>query len=97
MRSFDRRLARLEVAQPRQYADVLALIARHAYYDEITPNEQARFCEYCGLQKRAFEDCNTMVLGNCHIMLEKVDKPTPEEFEQLIIDIEHYVKYGGSL
>ena len=38
-----------------------------------------------------------MVLGDCHIMLEKVDKPTPEEFEQLIIDIEHYVKYGGSL
>lgn len=97
MRSFDRRLARLEVAQPRQYADVLALIARHAYYDEITPQEQARYCGFIGIEKKAFEDCNTMVLGNCHIMLEKVDKPTPEEFEQLIIDIEHYVKYGGSL
>ena len=38
-----------------------------------------------------------MVLGDCHIMLEKVDTPTPEELNQLIIDIENYVKYGGSL
>ena len=38
-----------------------------------------------------------MVLGDCHIMLEKINPPTPEELSQLIIDIEHYVKYGGSL
>lgn len=97
MRSFDRRLARLEAAQPQLFADVLTLIARHAYYDEITPQEQARYCEFIGIEKKAFEDCNLMVLGDCHIMLEKVDTPTPEELNQLIIDIENYVKYGGSL
>lgn len=88
MRSFDRRLARLEAAQPRLFADVLTLIARHAYYDEITPQEQARYCEFIGIEKKAFEDCNLMVLGDCHIMLEKIDPPTPDELAAIIDEVQ---------
>ena len=39
-------------------------------------------------------------LKNCSfdsVMLAKFDAPTPEELDQLIKDIEHHVKYGGSL
>lgn len=97
MTSIERRLARLEAARPRLFADILALIDRRAYYDELTPKEQARYCEFIGIEKKAFEDCNMMVLGDCHVMLEKIDPPTPEELEQLVKDIEHYVKYGGTL
>lgn len=88
MRNFDRRLARLEAAQPRLFADVLTLIARHAYYDEITPQEQARYCEFIGIEKKAFEDCNLMVLGDCHIMLEKIDPPTPDELAAIIDEVQ---------
>lgn len=97
MRSYERRLARLEASQPRLFADVLALIARHAYYDEITPQEQARYCEFIGIEKRAFEDCNMMVLGDCHVMLEKIDPPTPEELSQIIQDVQDYVNLGKPL
>ena len=97
MRSITARLNRLEATRPRLFADILALIDRHAFYDEITPQEQARFCEFIGIEKKAFEDCNNMVLGDCHVMLAKFDAPTPEELDQLIKDIEHHVKYGGSL
>lgn len=97
MRSYERRLARLEASQPRLFADVLALIARHAYYDEITPQEQARYCEFIGIEKKAFEDCNMMVLGDCHVMLEKIDPPTPEELSQIIQDVQDYVNLGKPL
>lgn len=95
MRSITARLNRLEATRPRLFADILSLIARHAYYDEITPREQTRYCEFIRVPKQAFEDVNKMVLGDQHIMLAKVDPPTPEELAQIIQDIENYVNQGG--
>lgn len=97
MTSIERRLARLEAARPRLFADILALIDRRAYYDELTPKEQTRYCEYIGVPKQTFEDCNMKVLGDLHVTLAKIDPPTPEELEQLVEDVKHYVEYGGSL
>lgn len=97
MTSIERRLARLEAARPRLFADILALIDRRAYYDELTPKEQARYCEFIGIEKKAFEDCNMMVLGDCHVMLEKIDPPTPEELSQIIQDVQDYVNLGKPL
>lgn len=91
MTSIERRLARLEAARPRLFADILALIDRRAYYDELTPKEQARYCEFVGIEKNAFEKCNMMVLGDCHVMLAKIDPPTPEELAQIIQDVQDYV------
>ena len=97
MRSFDRRLARLEAAQPRQYADVLALIARHAYYDEITPQEQARYCEYVRVPRQIFEETHILVCGDLHTLLARIDQPTPEELAQIIQDVQDYVNYEKPL
>ena len=92
MRSITARLARLEAARPRLFADILALIDRRAYYDELTPEEQSRFCKYIGIDKQAFENVNRMVLGDCHVTLAKFDAPTQEELKQIQNDIQNYME-----
>lgn len=91
MRSLDKRVARLEAARPRLFADVLSLIARHAYYDEITPQDRARYCQFIGVEQRAFEGVNQMVLGDQHIMLTKFDAPSSAELEAIINEVQHEV------
>lgn len=91
MRSITARLTRLEAARPRLFADVLSLIAHHAYYDEITPKERTRYCEYIGIEQKVFEDVNQMVLGDQHIMLTKFDVPSSAELEAIINEVQQEV------
>ena len=88
VKSYERRLAKIEAARPRLFADILALIGRHAFFDEITDHERERYCCYIGVDRRVFEEVNQAVAGNLHVLLRQIEPPTPDELRSVIEELE---------
>ena len=88
MKNYTRRLAKIEAARPRLFADILALIGRHAFYDEINDNERERYCCYIGVDRRVFEEVNRAVVGDLHVILRQIEPPTPDELRSVIEELE---------
>ena len=97
MRSFDRRLAKLEMANIQLYADVLKLIDQNRYYDELDEAQKNRYCAFVGVPRKTYEETNILVCGDLHTLLARIDQPTPEELAQIIQDIQDYVNLGKPL
>lgn len=91
MRSYEKRLAKLETKRHLPYADIFALIESHSFYDEISGIEQAQYCEYIGIDRRAFEEINHAVLGDLHVKLRRVEAPAPDELRQIMTEIENQI------
>ena len=91
MKSYERRLAKIEAACPRLFADILALIGRHAFYDELNEHQRERYCGFIGADRRVFEEVNQAVVGDLHVILRQIEPPTPEELRQITADIEQQI------
>lgn len=91
--NYERRLEKLESNPSQQWRDVRCLICQGKYYDELTAEQQTRYCEYIGTTPEAFADCNLAVTGSLHIRLEsKPDPPTPSKLREIIKQIQSYLK-----
>ena len=97
MRSFDRRLTKLEMANIQPYADVLKLIDQNRYYDELDEAQKNRYCEYVRVPRQIFEETHILACGDFHTLLKRIDPPTPEELSQIIQDVQDYVNLGKPL
>lgn len=92
MKQFERRLDKLESRPAQKWGDVRCLICQGKHYDELTPEQQVRYCEYIGTTKDVYEECNLAVVGNLHIPLErKPEPPTPSKLRQIIDEVEKIV------
>lgn len=90
MRVYNRRLAALEKAT--RNASECAVIARMVrggkLYDELSDTEKTAYSAYCGVSRKALEDCNTAVLGTLHFALhEKAN----DELQAAICKVERLV------
>lgn len=88
VKNYTRRLAKIEAARPRLWADIIALIGRHAFFDEITDHERERYCCYVGIDRRIFEEVNRAVVGDLHVILRQIEPPTPDELRSVIEELE---------
>ncbi len=101
MMNIQRRLKKLELRKGEQFTDVLTLIQKRKYYDELNEAEQERYAQYYyGFSRQSlnefinvFRDKQTTEAEAMHFLLEKKPKPpTPEEMEQRRIEIEEYMR-----
>lgn len=85
MKNYDKRLKKLESNPAQQWRDVRCLICQGRYYDELSDEQQMRYCEYRGIERNAFEEVETAVSGSLHFRLEpKPDPPTPSKLREII-------------
>lgn len=77
-----------------EYGDILQLIRKGLYYDELTPEQQKRYCHYHYGER--FDDVPEIYLGklfdlqyNEHFLLERrPPPPTQEEMRERIAEVE---------
>ncbi len=92
MKNYDRRLARLESIPAQQWRDVRCMICQGCFYDELTDEQQKRYCEYIGTTPDVFEECNLAAAGTLHLQLEsKPETPTPSKLREIIGAIENTI------
>ncbi len=83
-----------------EFLDIELLISQGAYYDEISPDQQALYDKYKGIPmsvyvegkqaiERAFNEDDSIVIPYPpHIKLEKnLPEPTPEELAKIIEEV----------
>lgn len=89
------RLNRIErQASGGPYADVLQMIRKGLYFDELTPEQQKRYCHYRYGER--FDSVPEIYLGklfdlpyNEHFLLERrPPPPTQEEMRERIAEVE---------
>ena len=77
------RLRRLEKGTGTPFADVLGWIRQGKYYDELTPAERQRYCDYRGSDRLGFEQVEGYFCGGLHVRLKRNPAPpTSAELEE---------------
>lgn len=70
---------------------VLGLIAKGAYYDELTDSEKSLYCQYLGSDRDSFENLHGYVCGSLHIKLERRPRQaTDAEFRKNVLEVEAF-------
>lgn len=100
------RLNRLENGSEYKFSEILCLIKSGAFYDELTDEQKQAYSEYIGVDREGLEGCEIAMsdfLGRneaeaLHFKLEfKKPPPTREELNQLIQEVEEYLKTGDDI
>ncbi len=88
MKSYTRRLERLEAPNRQPFPDVLALVAAGCRYADLTDNQRERYAEYWGVARDALEEVETAVVGSLDFPLERKE---PQELKTVIADLEDQI------
>lgn len=96
-RKFDARLKAAEqtAAAVSRFAPIRSAIRNSAFYDELPEDLRALYCEYCGVDRTTLESVTLTVLCDLHFILREFEKPTPEELQEIIAEVQAMVE-GGS-
>lgn len=71
---------------------IAEILAREAYYDELTEEEREAYCQYRGTDQETIATLYGYLYGNLHFRVEKKPKPpTKEEHEANIREIHDYI------
>ena len=93
-RKFDARMRAIEQkkAMLTRFAPVHVSIRKHLFYDEL-PEDSWRdlYCEYVGIDRAVMEHIMLTVAGDLHFVLREFEKPTPEELQEIIAEVEEMV------
>ena len=93
-RKFDARMRAIEqkTAMLTRFAPVHVSIRKHLFYDEL-PEDSWRdlYCEYVGIDRAVLENITLTALGDLHFILREIEKPTPEELQEIIVEVEQMV------
>lgn len=96
-KTLDSRLKAVEqkAAAVSKFSPVHAAIRNRAFYDELPEDLRALYCEYCGVDRTTLESVTLTVLCDLHFILREFEKPTPEELQEIIAEVQAMVE-GGS-
>ena len=99
-RKFDARMRALEqkTAMVTRFAPVQVSIRKHLFYDEL-PEDSWRdlYCEYIGIDRAVMEHIMLTAVGDLHFILHDIEKPTPEELQEIIAWVESRVNDSEEL
>lgn len=96
-RKFDARLkaAEKKAAAVSRFATVNAAIRKHLFYDELSEPDRTLYCELIGIDRAVMEHIMLTVAGDLHFILREFEQPTPQELQEIIIEVQAMVE-GGS-
>ena len=96
-KKFDARLkaAEQKAASASRFAPVHAAIRKHLFFDELPEDLCDRYCEFVGIDRSVMEHIMLTVAGDLHFILREFEKPTPQELQKIIAEVEQMVE-GGS-
>ena len=99
-RKFDARMRAIEqkTAMLTRFAPVHVSIRKHLFYDEL-PEDSWRdlYCEYAGIDRAVMEHIMLTAVGDLHFILHDIEKPTPEELQEIIAWVESRVNDSEEL
>ena len=81
-----------------RFAPVHVAIRRSLFYDEL-PEDSWRdlYCEYVGIDRTVMEHIMLTAVGDLHFILHDIEKPTPEELQEIIAWVESRVNDSEEL
>ena len=92
-KTLDARLKAVEqkAAAASRFAPVRVAIRNRVFYDELPEDLRALYCEYCGVDRTTLESVTLTATGSLHCVLCDNEKPTTEELQKIIIEVEQMV------
>ena len=92
-KTLDARLKAAEqtAAAVSKFAPVRVSIRKHPFYDELPEDLRDRYCEFIGIDRGVLENITLTALGDLHFILREIEKPTPEELQEIIVEVGHMV------
>ena len=80
-----------------KFAPVHVAIRRSFFYDELPEEWRDLYCEYVGIDRAVMEHIMLMAVGDLHFILHDIEKPTPEELQEIIAWVESRVNNSEEL
>ena len=71
-----------------KFAPVHVAIRRSFFYDELPEEWRDLYCEYVGIDRAVMEHIMLTAVGDLHFILHDIEKPTPEELQEIIAWVE---------
>lgn len=80
-----------------KFAPVHVAIRGSFFYDELPEEWRDLYCEYVGIDRAVMEHIMLMAVGDLHFILHDIEKPTPEELQEIIAWVESRVNNSEEL
>ena len=74
-----------------KFALVHVAIRKSFFYDELPEEWRDLYCEYVGIDRAVMEHIMLTAVGDLHFILHDIEKPTPEELQEIIAWVESRV------
>ena len=74
-----------------KFAPVYVAIRKSFFYDELPEEWRDLYCEYVGIDRAVMEHIMLTAVGDLHFILHDIEKPTPEELQEIIAWVESRV------
>ena len=80
-----------------KFAPIHIAIRRSFFYDELPEEWRDLYCEYVGIDRAVMEHIMLTAVGDLHFILHDIEKPTPEELQEIIAWVESRVNNSEEL
>ena len=80
-----------------KFAPVHVTIRKSFFYDELPEEWRDLYCEYVGIDRAVMEHIMLTAVGDLHFILHDIEKPTPEELQEIIAWVESRVNDSEEL
>ena len=80
-----------------KFAPVHVAIRKSVFYDELPEEWRDLYCEYVGSDRAVMEHIMLTAVGDLHFILHDIEKPTPEELQEIIAWVESRVNNSEEL
>ena len=80
-----------------KFAPIHVAIRRSFFYDELPEEWRDLYCQYVGIDRAEMEHIMLTAVGDLHFILHDIEKPTPEELQEIIAWVESRVNNSEEL
>ena len=80
-----------------KFAPVHVAIRKSFFYDELPEEWRDLYCEYVCIDRAVMEHIMLTAVGDLHFILHDIEKPTPEELQEIIAWVESRVNNSEEL
>lgn len=80
-----------------KFAPIHVAIRRSFFYDELPEEWRDLYCQYVGVDRAVMEHIMLTAVGDLHFILHDIEKPTPEELQEIIAWVESRVNNSEEL
>ena len=81
----------------KKFTHVHVAIRKSFFYDELPEEWRDLYCEYVGIDRAVMEHIMLTAVGDLHFILHDIEKPTPEELQEIIAWVESRVNNSEEL